>query len=155
MARIKNNFWNKYKYKINGFLLILPCYFFYQSLMPKFPDAWETKKVGEFEVTPIPYNLDQPYLHHDTYTKDFMLTFSEGDIDNIRQAYFNIGKEALSITILQVDDEGILHGSRYGQEVHAISVSQLTAEDKAWLTIENWQGHKIVTSWDLPTVLLK
>jgi len=155
MARINNNFWNRYKYKINGFLLIFPFYFFYQSLTPEFPDAWETKKFDEFQVTPIPYNLKQPYLHHGSYTKDFILTFSEGDIGHIRQAYLNIGKEALPLATLQIDDKGILHGSKYGQEVHAISVSHLTAEDKVWLTIERWTGQQTITSWDLPIAFLK
>ena len=99
MARINNSLWHQYKYKINGFLLILPCYFLYQSLFPEFPSAWETKKIANFEVTPTPYNLEPPYLHHGSYTKDFMLTFNEGSIDDIRQAYLNIGKAALENTV--------------------------------------------------------
>jgi hypothetical protein len=154
MARINNSLWHQYKYKINGFLFILPCYFLYQSLFPEFPSAWETKKIANFEVTPTPYNLKPPYLHHGSYTKDFMLTFNEGSIDDIRQAYLNIGKAALPLTVLQVSDKGILHGSKHGQEVHAISDSTLKPEDKVWLTIEDWNGRKIVTSWSLPIELL-
>ena len=154
MARVNHNLWNRYKYKINGLLFILPCYFFYQSLFPQFPNAWDTQKIGEFEVTAIPYNLKQPYLHHGSYTKDFMIMFSEGNIDNIRQAYLNIGKEPLALAILQTSDKGILHGSKHGQEVHAISASVLKPEDKVWLTIESWQGEKVVTSWELPAELL-
>lgn len=154
MARINNSLWNRYKFKVNAFLIVLPCYFLYQSLFPQFPNSWDTKKIGEFEVTATPYNLEGPYLHHGTYTKDFMLTFSEGNIDNIRQAYLNIGKEALPLTSLQIDDKGILHGSKHGQEVHAISDSILKPEDKVWLTIEDWQGKIIVTNWELPTKLL-
>ncbi|WP_085299414.1 hypothetical protein [Cognaticolwellia mytili] len=154
MARINNNLWNRYRYKINGFLLILPCYFFYQSLFPEFPNAWETKSIGEFSVTPTPYNLKPPYLHHGSYSKDFMLMFNKGDIDDIRQAYLNIGKEALPLTVLQVSDKGILHGSVHGQEVHAISANVLKPSDKIWLTIENWKGQQFITSWSLPKELL-
>lgn len=154
MARVNNNLWNRYKYKINGFIIILPFYFIYQSLSPVFPDALETKRIGEFTVTPIPYNLEPPYLHHGSYTKDFMLTFNQGNIDHIRQAYLNIGKEVLPLTILQIGDEGILHGSKHGQEVHAISPKKLKSEDKVWLTIEDWKGQKIITSWDLPKEFL-
>jgi len=48
-----------------------------------------------------------------------------------------------------------IHGSIHGQEVHAISPKKLTAEDKAWLTIEDWQGEVIIASWDLPKSLLQ
>jgi len=117
MARVNNTIWNRYKYKLNGLVLILPFIFLYQSLTPEFPPTWQPKDVGSFSVTPMPYNLDAPYLHHDTYTKE--------------------------------------HGSIHGQEVHAISPKKLTAEDKAWLTIEDWQGEVIIASWDLPKSLLQ
>jgi len=154
MARVSNNLWNRYKYKINGLLIILPFYFLYQSLSPVFPDAWDTKTIGEFDVTPMPYNLEPPYLHHGSYTKDFMLTFSQGNIDHIRQAYLNIGREAIPLTTLQKGDEGILHGSKHGQEVHAISPKKLKSADKVWLTIEDWKGQTIITSWELPREFL-
>ncbi|MGX9463035.1 hypothetical protein ACWXWU_17620 [Shewanella sp. A14] len=152
MARINNTIWNRYKYKINGLLLILTCYFLYQSLFPKFPDAWETQNLGSFEITPIPYNLDPPYLHDGTYTKDFLLLFNKGNVDDIRQAYFNIGTKPLPLAKLQLGDAGILHGSQHGQEVHAIAPKALTPEDKAWLTIESWQGEQSVISWNIPSV---
>ena len=155
MARIKNNIWNNLKYKLNGLIIILPFYFLYQSLFPVFPDAWTTKAVGEFQVTPLPYNLEPPYLHHGSYTKDFMLTFSQGNINHIRQAYLNIGKSSLPLTSLQRGDEGILHGSKHGQEVHAISSKILSSEDKVWLTIEDWKGQVMKTSWELPKELLQ
>jgi hypothetical protein len=155
MATVKNSFWQRYKYKLNGFILILPFYFLYQSLSPEFPDTWEAKKIGSFEVTPMPYNLDPPYFHDGSYTKDFFFTFNQGNIQEIRQAYVNIGKQALPLNILAIGNEGILHGSQHGQEAHAISPKILKREDKVWLTIENWQGQHTVTSWDLPEALLQ
>jgi len=152
MARIKNTIWNRYKYKINGLMLVLVGYFLYQSLFPQFPEAWETQAVGAFEITPMPYNLDPPYLHDGTYTKDFLLLFCKGQVNQIRQAYLNIGTEPLPLETLQMGDAGILHGSQHGQEVHAIAPEVLTAEHKAWLTIENWQGQQQVISWKLPDV---
>jgi hypothetical protein len=154
MVNFKNSLWQRYKYKLNGLLLILPFYFLYQSLSPEFPDAWETQKIGSFEVTPMPYNLDPPYLHDGSYTKDFFFTVNQGDIQEIRQAYVNIGKQALPLNILAGGNEGILHGSQHGQEAHAISPKRLKAEDKVWLTIEDWTGKQSVTSWNIPTILL-
>lgn len=154
MARIKNTLWQRYKYKLNGLLLILSTYFLYQSLFPVFPDVWGVKKVSSFEVSLMPYNLDAPYMHGGHHTKDFFLMFSQGDISDIRQAYLNIGETPLALATLQADDEGILHGSQHGQEVHAIAPPTLKAEHKAWLTIENWQGEVFVTHWNIPKIAL-
>lgn len=150
MARVNNNLWHKYKYKINGLVIILSCYFFYQSLYPKFPDTWDAQKVGEFEISPMPYNLEPPYLHDGHYNKDFFMIFNQGKVANIRQAYVNIGAKPLPLAQLQADDAGILHGSQHGQEVHAIAPQTITADHKMWLTIENWQGEQWVGRWDLP-----
>jgi hypothetical protein len=154
MARIKSSLWQRHRYKINGLVLILPFYFLYQSLFPVFPDSLNTQEIGEFTVTPTPYDLGAPYLHDGHYTKDFMMTFSEGDIKYIRQAYVNIGKAALPLSQLQLASEGVLHGSQHGQEVHAISPAVIKAEHKLWLTIESWQGKQLTVSWNLPKKLL-
>lgn len=153
MARMQNTLWNRYKYKINGLILVLVGYFLYQSLFPQFPDALSTQELGAFEVTPIPYNVDAPYLHDGTYTKDFLLLFSKGQVSAIRQAYLTIGSAPLPLATLASGDAGILHGSQHGQEVHAIAPEVLLAEHKIWLTIEDWQGKQQVTSWALPEVL--
>ncbi|XPF94155.1 hypothetical protein ACM9HF_19430 [Colwellia sp. RE-S-Sl-9] len=153
MARANNSFWHRYKYKLNALVLILPFYFLYQSLTPEFPKDWGTKKIGSFEITLTPYDLAQPYIHGGHYTKDFMLIFSGGDLKHIRQAYLNIGEEPLPLARLQAGDEGILHGSQHGQEVHGIAPPTLKPEHKAWLTIEDWQGEQLVTKWDLPEKL--
>jgi hypothetical protein len=154
MPNSSNSLWQDYQYKVSGFLLILPFYFLYQSLFPEFPDAWEAKKIGSFQVIPMPYNLDPPYLHDGVYTKDFFFTFKQGDIKNIRQAYVNIGKHALPLHQLALGNAGILHGSQHGQEAHAISPAVLNSEDEMWLTIENWDGKSWVTSWPIATSLL-
>ena len=155
MARVNNTLWNRYKFKINSFVLVLSCYFLYQSLNPQFPDTWQAKQIGEFNITPMPYNLEAPYLHHGVYTKDFFLIFNKGQVKNIRQAYLNIGVQALTLEELQSDEHGILHGSQHGQEVHALSVKVLEPEHKLWLTIETWQGKQYITSWNLVPELIE
>ncbi|WP_215398779.1 hypothetical protein [Rheinheimera oceanensis] len=153
MAR-SNSVWQRHKYKLNGLVLVLPFWFLYQSLTPEFPPAWPAQQVGQFEIAPMPLNLKPPYAHHDEYVKDFMLMFGQGDVSDIRQGYVNIGPEALPIEELQQGDEGILHGSRHGQHVHAIAPKQFSATDKLWLTIETWQGEQLISSWELPPALL-
>ena len=153
MAR-RNSVWQRHKYKLNGLVLLLPFWFLYQSLTPVFPPAWPAQQVGGFEIAPMPLNLAPPYAHHDQYVKDFMLMFSQGDISSIRQGYLNIGPQALPLAQLQQGEEGILHGSRHGQHVHAIAPKTLSASDKVWLTLQTWQGDILTTSWDLPPELL-
>lgn len=150
-----NSFWQRQKYKLSGLVLLLPLWFLYQSLTPQFPPAWPAQQLGEFEIAPMPLNLAPPYAHHDKYVKDFYLTFSQGEISSIRQGYINIGPAALPLTQLQLGEDGILHGSRHGQHVHAIAPAAFSGGDKVWLTLQTWQGELLTTSWDLPPLLLQ
>lgn len=143
-------FFKKHKYKLNGLLLILPVYFFYQSLNPVFPAAWQAQKVGEFEFTPMPFDDNPPYSHHGHFVKDFLLMVNSGDIRHIRQAYINIGPEALQLNEMQWDEEGVLHGSQHGQHAHAIAPENIAAGDKLWLTIQDWQMKTTTVSWPIP-----
>ncbi len=154
MARVNNTWCNRNKYKINGLVILFCSFFFYQSLNPKFPATWLAKEIGSFEIVPMPFNLDAPYLHHGVYTKDFFLIFNKGLVSDIRQAYLNIGETALPLVTLQQGEDGILHGSQHGQEVHAIAPERLTVSDKLWLTIESWNGEVMITHWELPKQLL-
>lgn len=149
-----NTFLSRHKYKLNMWLLVLPVYFFYQSLYPEFPPTWQAKSVSNFEFTPMPFDHNDPYLHHGVYTKDFMLIVNKGEVKNIRQAYLNIGTEPLSLKELELSDEGIMHGSQHGQHVHAISPQYLSSTDKLWLTIQDWQMNQHVVSWELPDALI-
>ncbi|SNY49111.1 hypothetical protein SAMN06297280_1257 [Arsukibacterium tuosuense] len=148
-------FWQQHKFKLNGLVLLLPLWFLYDSLTPEFPPAWPAQQLGQFEIAPIPLDLKPPYAHHDEYVKDFYLSFTQGDIAAIRQGYLNIGPAPLPLAELQQGEEGILHGSRHGQHVHAIAPPQLTATDKVWLTLQTWQGELLTTSWQLPDELVQ
>ena len=139
------------KFSLSGFILLLPFYFLYQSLNPEFPAVWQSQMAGNYEVSPMPFDMEQPYSHHGVFVKDFMLIFSKGEVKTIRQAYLNIGTEPLPLSEFQKYHEGILHGSRHGQHVHALTNAQLVHSDKVWLTIENWQGEISQASWILPT----
>ncbi|NLQ24924.1 hypothetical protein HGO26_18830 [Shewanella sp. S-1] len=154
MAFIHSTFWQKNKYKLSGFILLLPLLFLYQSLTPTFPPAWQAQELGEFKIAPLPLDLKDPYVHHDDYVKDFMLVFEKGEVGNIRQGYANIGTQALPIVDLQRSENGILHGNKHGQHVHAIATKTLTSADSLWISIENWQGEWQVAKWPLPAELI-
>lgn len=142
-------FLQRHKYTFNALLLLLPIGF-YNGWFSSYPKSWEAKQIGEFTVKALPLNLDPPYIHDGSYAKDFMILFREGEVANIRQAYLNIGPQAIPLNQLQQSDEGLLHGSPRAQTAHAISQVKFSPEDKLWLTIEDWQMQQQVISWDLP-----
>jgi len=147
-------FWKKYRYQLSGTVLALPFWFLYQSMTPQFPPAWPAQQVGDFQITPMPLDLKPPYAHHETYVKDFMLTFNRGNISDLRQGYVNIGPAPLPLSQLQQAEDGILHGNRHSQHVHAIAPKTFSVTDKMWITLETWQGEQLTASWELPEMLL-
>ncbi|KFZ37921.1 membrane protein [Shewanella mangrovi] len=150
MARVKATFWHRTKFKLSGLLLLLPVYFLYQALHPSFPASLSQQQIGAYQVAPMPLDLAQPYQHDGAYIKDFMVLFHQGNPDDIRQAFMSIGPAPLSFTTLQDGDLGILHGSRYGQHVHALTPEYISDADRIWLTIESWQGEQHTVSWPVP-----
>lgn len=154
MSRRKITSRKKYQYIIHAVILVLPVWYFYQSLHPEFPPVLETKKVGEYEITPMPYDENAPYHHDGLFVKDFLLMFKTGDVATVRQAYLNIGAEPMSLTSLEQEELGILHGTRHGQHVHALAKASLSQDDKIWLTLQRWDGQIHTMSWDVPTNLL-
>ncbi|WP_462156975.1 hypothetical protein [Pseudoalteromonas sp. GB56] len=154
MSRKKVTVVKKYKYVINALVLILPVIYLYQSLNPVFPPVLETKTLGEYSITPMPYTETAPYQHDGVYVKDFLLMFEEGDVANIRQAYLNIAAQPLPLNKLEHEEMGILHGTPHGQHVHALTSESLRASDKIWLTLQQWDGSVETISWDIPENLL-
>ncbi|QJR81644.1 hypothetical protein CA267_013150 [Alteromonas pelagimontana] len=154
MARIKNTRWQRCKYLLSALVLMLPPWFYYQSQNPEFPDALPGKTVGNFDIVPMPFDINPPYQHDGMYVKDFLLMFNKGEVKAIKQAYLNIGDQPLPLAELQTGDLGILHGTRHGQHVHALSAPRIEASHKVWLTIEQWGGEVLTASWDVPVHLI-
>jgi len=156
MARRKNTFWNRNKFKLSGLILILPIYFLYEQLQPPvFPDVWEEKSAGPFEIAIQPLNDEAPYAHHEDWVKDFAAYVNDGEVGDIRQGYVNIGEEPVALEALQKDDVGILHGSELLQHVHAIAPQQYQPEHRVWVTLQTWDGNVHKASWQLPDNWLK
>lgn len=151
MARLQSTWWQRNKFILHAGILILPIWFLYQSMTQVFPASWGEQAVGEFTLAPMPLNIAQPYSHHSEYVKDFTVMFVTGNVADVRQAYMNIGPKPLPISQLSKADEGILHGTRHSQHVHAIAPQFITSEDKAWITLQTWQGNILIQSWDIPS----
>ncbi|MGO1328932.1 MAG: hypothetical protein ACTHT9_04600 [Idiomarina loihiensis] len=156
MARRKNTFWNRNKFKLSGLILILPFYFLYQQLqLPELPPVWDEKQAGPFKVALQPANNDAPYAHHEDWVKDFSAYVNEGKVSDIRQGYVNIGEEPIAIEELQQDDVGILHGSELLQHVHAIAPQKLEPQQRVWVTLQTWNGDVHQAHWELPETWVK
>lgn len=142
------------KYWLNALILVLPAWFYYQSLHPEFPASLRSQTFGDYRVTPMPFDEKPPYVHDGLYVKDFLLVFNEGDVDSVRQGYLNIGATAMPLKQLVEHELGILHGTKHGQHVHALANESLAKDDKIWLTLETWQGEVMVMNWPLPDYLV-
>lgn len=155
MARLYATKWNRYRFLLSGLLLVLPVLFFYQSMNPGFPPLLPEKEIGSYKVAPMPFDLEQSYQHDGVYVKDFLFFFSSGDLAGIRQAFVNIGDKALPLKIIEQGkgEEGILHGSPYGKHVHALATPSIEKGHKLWLTIEQWDGSVLKTSWGVTGIL--
>ncbi|MGM0907188.1 MAG: hypothetical protein ACQEVQ_11710 [Pseudomonadota bacterium] len=156
MARRKNTFWNRNKFKLSGLILILPIYFLYEQLQPpEFPPAWDEKAVGPFSVSIQPLDNEAPYAHHDDWVKDFSAYVNDGEVSNIRQGYVNIGEDPVALETLQKEDVGILHGSELLQHVHAIAPQNFNSQQRVWLTLQTWDGEVHRANWALPEQWVK
>lgn len=135
------------KYLINGLLLGLPIYYFYQAMHPVFPPSWATQPIGSLSATPTPSNDLPAYRGKDGELKDFAVSFCQGCGAGIRQAWLNAGAAPLADA---PDEWGRLHGSPHGFHVHAPYPAQPKATDRLWLSVQTWDGQLHRQSWPLP-----
>ncbi len=138
--------WTRWKYLLNGFLIVAPFWFFYQAMTQTFPAEWPEQTIGPFTAAISPADDAPPYSHHGSYVKDFSVRFCTGCVDNIRVAYLHVGKQPAA---LADDLEGILHGGAVSQNAHAPYPLSLQPDDRLWLTVQEWNGAIHHTSWPL------
>jgi len=146
MTQRQNSWWQRHKFKLNALVLLLPLWFFYQSMHLSFPPSLPQQQIGPFTVTPTPLTNDGPYQHHQDWVKDFSLQFCQGCVGQIRQAYMVMAEQPPSLSDMATEELGILHGDSHWQHVHALIHSQ-SPQARLWLVIEDWQGQQHVGSW--------
>ncbi|WP_223668547.1 hypothetical protein [Kangiella shandongensis] len=136
----------RWKYCLNGLLLILPIWYLYHQMNPTFPEPLEQKDIGPFTVQPMPLNNEAAYDYGGGYLKDFSLTFCEGCTDKIRYAYMSVGE---SPAPMPEGVDGVIHGASDLKHAHAPFPEQVTESDKLWVTVQDWQGKSYHAFWDL------
>lgn len=147
MARVRRTLWHKSRYWLNGFVIVLPVYFLYDSLTPAPPpEAWEMQVIGPFEVTPTPADNALPYQHDGEWVKDFSVQFCAGCVKKIRLAYMSVGEQPAPVP---AGAEGILHGNHQMQHVHAPYPLERTEQDRLWISVQEWSGDLHHASWPL------
>lgn len=141
--------WQRWAYRASGLILIAPIWYFYVSMNPEFPPAWPEQQVGPFTATPTPGDAEPPYLHDENYYKDFSVRFCDGCVERIRLAYLSVGAAPAA---LPAELDGILHGDRYLQHVHAPYPEALGPDDRLWFTVQEWNGRVHHAAWPLTNV---
>lgn len=137
----------RWKYLLNGLLLIAPAWFYYDSLSPAFPDEWPEQSIGPFTAAPRPAN-DGPQFYYDGgYIKDFSVRFCDGCVSRIRAAHISVGEQPAPAPS---GHEGVLHGNSLAQHVHAPFPARIAPNDRLWLTVQEWNGAVHHASWPLP-----
>lgn len=140
-------FWLRYRFWINGFILVLPFWFLYQALTPPpLEPKWAKKQNGEFSAEVRPADQEPPYLHDGDRVKDFSVIFCDSCTKRVKQAYLKVAEKAPN---LPDDDSGIVHGNTLIQHAHVPFPDVTKADDRLWLTIQDWQGRIIQLSWAL------
>lgn len=149
MSSHSRTFWQRWRFHLNGLLLILPFWYLYQSLNPAFPAAWPQQAVGPFTATPVPSDTDEPYEHDGALVKDFSVKLCAGCVEKIRQAYVSVGPQPAASP---QGYEGILHGNNFGLHAHVPFPHQLQDDDLFWITLEEWNGERHHGAWSLDQV---
>lgn len=141
--------WQRNKFSLSGFILLLPFWFLYQAMNPQFPPALPKAQLGPYEVLLMPLDEKGPYSHHGEWVKDYFLQFSAGDTSQLRQGFLLVSASEPATDNLQEGESSLLHGNRHGLHVHARSPQQQGPDDKLWLLLQDWQGNWYRHSWPL------
>lgn len=145
-----HRWWMRYRFKLNGLLLLLPGWFLYQSMNPQFPPALPLAQLGPYDVRVMPLTTDGPYLHHGEWVKDYYLQWCDDCAKRIRQGFLLVSAEKPDLAQLSKGHSSVLHGTQHGLHVHAQSPETPKSGDKLWLLIQDWHGQVYTHAWVLP-----
>ncbi|MEX0730410.1 MAG: hypothetical protein WED00_10470 [Aquisalimonadaceae bacterium] len=137
----------RWKYCLSALLLILPAWFYYQSLNPELPPEWSEQRVGPFTAAPTPADTQPAYVYDGVSLKDFSVRFCEGCRARMRTAYLVVGPEPAAIP---AGYDGIVHGHGSYAHVHVPYPERPAPEHRLWLTVQEWDGRLHQVSWPLP-----
>ncbi|MFA9462144.1 hypothetical protein [Thiohalorhabdus methylotrophus] len=138
----------RWKYLINGLVLLAPVWFLYDRLTPApLPAPWPEHRAGPVTAAPRPLDDGPPHRHDGMFVKDFRVRLCEGCAARIRSAHL---RAAPAPPTIPADAAGVLHGHGAARHVHAPYPPQPGADDRLWLTVQTWDGEVHHASWPLP-----
>jgi hypothetical protein len=146
MAATTRTFWQRWRFRLNGLLLVAPVWFFYDALTPVFPPAWPEQAIGPFTATPTPADGAPPYVHDGALVKDFSVRFCTGCVASIRTGHVSVGPAPVPAPD---GYDGVLHGNAISQHVHVPFPAQASAADRLWISVQEWNGQVHSASWPL------
>lgn len=153
MSKEKRTAWARWRFRLNGLVLLAPAWFLYVALTPPVaPPAWPEQALGPFTAQPVPLDAKPPYVHDDVLVKDFSVKFCEGCIVRLRQAYASVGARPAASPS---GHEGILHGSLFMLHGHVPFPATLTRDDQLWISVQEWNGRVHHQAWSLQSLALE
>lgn len=147
-ASLPARLWFRGRFYLSGLVLVLPAmafpfYFQQVSAPPLGAHILPERQVGPYVVTLAEFMPGPPHPGEDGHpVKDFSLHVRDGYPQRIRSVYLRLGAPA------HADDLGeAMHGNPYRLHVHVPIPAQVSAAERLWLTIEDWDGTLRQTWW--------
>jgi|AGTN01.3.fsa_nt_gi hypothetical protein len=153
---LPSRLWFRGRYYLSGLILILPvmafpAYFERVATPPLGANILPERSVGPFRVTLAEFRPGPPRIGPRKHLlKDYSLHVAEGYPDRIRSVYIRLGEPP------NVRNLGeFMHGNPYRLRAHVRFMEPPRADEKIWLTIEEWDGTMHQASWPLTEAMTK
>lgn len=146
--------WFRGKYYLSGLILILPLIafpnYFTRVAVPRLgAHILPEQAVGPFQVTLAEFMPGPPLVGPKEHLlKDYALEIREGYPDRIRSVYIRVGVPPNARNLGE-----IMHGTPYRLHAHVRFMTPPRADERMWLTLEEWDGSIHQASWPLSEVM--
>ena len=141
---VSSGFWKRWRFRLSGFLLILPLAWLPHYLDEQKPAAQQglgKREIGQFAVGPWrvkmgEWRTEAPRLHDGEYEKAFTLSLCPECVSQVKAAYLRIGVPRGDIRTAGV----LFAGSPYRLFTNLRIPQNLKSDAELWLTLEGWDG---------------
>lgn len=144
---------DRWKYHLNGVLVLLPLVFLGDYLAEWAPGpkaeaiGLPEQPIGTCRATA---HGDPPLRAEPGNTLDFLVRFRPGCFENVRVAFLAIRDTPPEpASLLAAGYGAILHGGAFNLHAHVAVPERLSGDEALWLVVEDWNGAFHRTAWSL------
>jgi len=145
--------WRRWKYHLNGLLLLLPLVFLGEFIAAREPGP----KPGAVSLPDrsvagcaARLHVEAPAHPEPGGTLDVLLTFPQDCLPEHRILFLAVGESPPDpVPYLLGGNASVLHGGRHNLHAHVPVPEEFRGDEALWLFIEDWQGAFHRTSWPL------